>query len=90
METLLRQWAMLRLIPRYPRRVDTNRLQDELNQQGFPITLRSIQRDLNKLSAVLPIGCDQSKPQGWWWQADADLLEKWSGKFAQADKWKIC
>lgn len=75
METLLRQWTMLRLIPRYPRRVDTNRLQDELNQQGFPITLRSIQRDLNKLSAVLPIGCDQSKPQGWWWQADADLLE---------------
>lgn len=75
MDTLLRQWAMLRLIPRHPRRIDTNSLRDELEQQGYPITLRSIQRDLNKLSAVLPICSDESKPQGWWWQADADLLE---------------
>ncbi len=75
METLLRQWAMLRLIPRHPRRVDTGRLRTELQKQGYEITLRTIQRDLNNLSAVLPLVCDQSKPQGWWWQADADLLE---------------
>lgn len=75
MDTLLRQWAMLRLIPRYPRRIDTNRIRDELDKLGYEITLRSIQRDLNKLSAVLPLSSDQSKPQGWWWQADADLLE---------------
>lgn len=75
METLLRQWAMLRLIPRHPRRIDTGRIRDELLQVGYDVTLRTIQRDLNKLSAVLPLGSDQSKPQGWWWQADADLLE---------------
>lgn len=75
METLLRQWAMLRFIPRHPRRIDTGRLRTELQKQGYEITLRTIQRDLNKLSAVLPLVCDQSKPQGWWWQADADLLE---------------
>lgn len=75
METLLRQWAMLRLIPRHPRRIDTGRIRDELLQVGYDITLRTIQRDLNKLSAVLPLVSDQSKPQGWWWQADADLLE---------------
>ena len=74
-ETLLRQWAMLRLIPRHPRRIDTGRLRVELQNQGYDITLRSVQRDLNKLSAVLPLVCDQSKPQGWWWQADAELLE---------------
>ena len=66
---------MLRLIPRHPRRIDTGRLRAELQKQGYEITLRTIQRDLNKLSAVLPLVCDQSKPQGWWWQADADLLE---------------
>jgi predicted DNA-binding transcriptional regulator YafY len=75
LDALLRHWAMLRLIPRHPRRVDTGRIRDELERQGYAITLRSIQRDLNKLSAVLPLCCDQSKPQGWWWQADADLLE---------------
>ena len=75
METLLRQWAMLRLIPRHPRRIDTGRLRVELQNQGYDITLRSVQRDLNKLSAALPLVCDQSKPQGWWWQADSELLE---------------
>lgn len=66
LETLLRQWAMLRFIPRHPRRIDTGRLRAELQKQGYEITLRTIQRDLNKLSAVLPLVCDQSKPQGWW------------------------
>lgn len=75
MDALLRHWAMLRLIPRHPRRIDTRRIRDELERQGYDITLRSIQRDLNKLSAMLPLCSDQSKPQGWWWQADADLLE---------------
>ena len=75
MDALLRHWAMLRLIPRHPRRIDTGRIRDELERHGYVITLRSIQRDLNKLSAVLPLCCDQSKPQGWWWQADAELLE---------------
>lgn len=75
MDALLRHWAMLRLIPRHPRRIDTNRIRDELERLGYSITLRSIQRDLNKLSVVLPLCSDQSKPQGWWWQADAELLE---------------
>lgn len=75
MDALLRHWAMLRLIPRHPRRIDTVKIRNELDRQGYVITLRSIQRDLNKLSAVLPLCCDQSKPQGWWWQADAGLLE---------------
>lgn len=75
MDALLRHWAMLRLIPRHPRRIDSGRIRDELERQGYTITLRSIQRDLNKLSAVLPLCSDQSKPQGWWWEADADLLE---------------
>lgn len=75
MEALNRQWAMLRLIPRHPRRIDTGRLREQLEQIGYSITLRSIQRDLNKLSLVLPLCCDQSKPQGWWWSVDAEVLD---------------
>lgn len=75
MDALLRHWAMLRMIPRYPRRIDTGRIRQGLERLGYTITLRSIQRDLNKLAAVLPLSCDESKPQGWWWQAEAGLLE---------------
>jgi predicted DNA-binding transcriptional regulator YafY len=75
MDTLLRQWAMLRLIPRYPRKIDTAALKKGLGTLGYEITVRSIQRDLNKLSIVLPLGSDQSKPQGWWWHADAGVLD---------------
>lgn len=75
MDTLLRQWAMLRLIPRYPRKIDTAALKHGLETLGYEINVRTIQRDLNKLSIVLPLGSDQSKPQGWWWQADAGVLD---------------
>lgn len=74
-DTLLRQWAMLRHIPRYPRKVDTVSLQNTLAKQGHDITLRTIQRDLIKLSVVLPLLADNAKPQGWSWRADAQTLD---------------
>ncbi len=74
-DTLLRQWAMLRQIPRYPRKVDTVSLQNTLAKQGHEITLRTIQRDLIKLSSVLPLLADNAKPQGWSWRADAQTLD---------------
>lgn len=74
-DTLLRQWAMLRHIPRYPRKVDTVSLQNTLAKQGHDITLRTIQRDLNKLSLALPLIGDEAKPQGWSWRADAQTLD---------------
>jgi len=74
-DTLLRQWCMLREIPRQPRRIDARTLQDRLDNAGYPIDLRSIQRDLNKLSTVLPLIADGSKPQGWSWSADAPQLD---------------
>ena len=74
-DTLLRQWAMLRHIPRHPRKVDTVSLQNILAKQGHDITLRTIQRDLIKLSVVLPLLADNAKPQGWSWRADAQTLD---------------
>jgi predicted DNA-binding transcriptional regulator YafY len=74
-DTLLRQWAMLRHIPRHPRKVDTVTLQNTLAKQGHDITLRTIQRDLNKLSLALPLIGDEAKPQGWSWEANAEVLD---------------
>lgn len=74
-DTLLRQWAMLRFIPRHPRKVDTATLQNKLARAGHDINLRTIQRDLNKLSDVLPLVGDTAKPQGWSWAANAQVMD---------------
>jgi predicted DNA-binding transcriptional regulator YafY len=70
--TLPRTMAMLRHIPRYPRKIDTTTLQQRLDTAGYPISQRSIQRDLNGLSLILPLVCDSARPQGWSWQVDAE------------------
>lgn len=70
--TLPRIMAMLRHIPRYPRRIDTTTLQQRLSSAGYAISQRSIQRDLNDLCRILPLMSDNARPQGWSWQADAE------------------
>ena len=63
---------MLRILPRAPRKVDTASIECALNDRGFEIDRRSIQRDLIGLSAAFPIECDsRSKPFGWSWGRDA-------------------
>lgn len=73
--TLMRQWSMLREIPRFPKRISSATLVERLESAGFPTTQRTVQRDLVKLSEVLPLLADNSKPQGWSWQADAQQLD---------------
>lgn len=75
MDTLDRTLAMLRYIPRYPRRIDTVSLRSLLKGIGYEISLRTIQRDLIKLSERFPLVSDDSKPQGWWWSKDAGVLD---------------
>lgn len=74
-EPLLRQWSMLRAIPRQPRRIDAKTLWKKVEADGYPTTLRTIQRDLVNLSSVLPIVSDESKPQGWCWAANTPQLD---------------
>ena len=66
--TLLRQWTLLRSIPNHPRRIATTQLQAMLADIIGDVSLRTIQRDLNKLSLVFQIEGDQAKPQGWCWR----------------------
>ncbi len=70
-DTLIRHLTMLHLIPRYPKVIHTEQLQTFLEARQHTVTLRSIQRDLNKLSCLLPLMGDSARPQGWCWRADA-------------------
>jgi len=73
--TLMRQWVMLRAIPRHPRRVDAPTIHARLSDLGMPVSLRTVQRDLNTLATTFPLDFDESKPQGWCWRPGAGQLE---------------
>lgn len=76
MDKVLRQLAMVRHIPRAPRKRAAEDIRDALEAEGFPTTLRTVQRDLMKLSALFPIASDErAKPYGWQWMADAEALD---------------
>ncbi len=75
-DTILRHWHMLRFIPRAPRKVAVSRLGEILEERGFTVDRRSIQRDLVKLSSFFPLICDdRSKPYGWSWLRDSDPFD---------------
>ena len=75
-ETLLRQWDMLRLIPRFPAKISAAVLTDRLREMGYALTKRTVERDLNALSASFPLVSDtRSMPFGWSWQRDAAPLD---------------
>lgn len=75
MDTLLRQWRMLQLVPRYPRRISAPDVTRTLADEGFPIDLRTVQRDLQNLSAFFPLVNDSNRPLGWSWAADAGSFD---------------
>jgi predicted DNA-binding transcriptional regulator YafY len=71
-ETLVRQLQMLQLIPRSPAQVTVADLTSALTELGFPVTSRTVQRDLNDIALVMPLECnDKSKPYGWKWAREA-------------------
>lgn len=73
-DTLLRLFALLRLIPTEPQRIASTTLLEKLHDKGFSVTLRSIQRDLNRLSLPFSLQCDESEsPFRWSFTRDAPL-----------------
>lgn len=71
-DTLIRQWHMLYLVPRYPSKATVQSIRSALQGEGFEVTERTVQRDLNELSLVFPLAVDdREKPYGWSWQKDA-------------------
>ncbi len=73
----LRQWTMLRYVPRYPAKTTTSSLTKVLKTNGFEVTQRTIQRDLKALADLMPgLQVDEEKDfPGWSWSKDAMLLD---------------
>ena len=75
-DTMMRQWMMLRLVPRSPSKIDTTSLVQALAAEGFKVTQRTVQRDLEKFVSIFPLVCDRrSKPFGWSWSKDSGALD---------------
>ncbi len=74
-ETILRQWTMLRRIKR-GQRIGTQELKAYLEQEGFKVGHRTVQRDLVELAKVFPgLKNDGHKPAGWYWEIDAEVVD---------------
>ncbi|MDX8411888.1 MAG: WYL domain-containing protein [Mariprofundaceae bacterium] len=75
-DTIYRQWLMLRMVPREPLKIDTQTLKCRLSSEGYEVTQRTIQRDLQALSLGFPLICDEdAKPFRWCWPRDARLMD---------------
>lgn len=58
----LRLLLILQKIPRFPRSISTQQIREQLLDDGYEVTLRTIQRDLSSLSAKFPL--QQTDPTG--------------------------
>ena len=74
-DTLLRQWHMLRMIPRHPQKITAKALHEKLQAEQFDVTKRTVERDLLALSELFPLVSDErDKPYGWSWSRDATVF----------------
>jgi predicted DNA-binding transcriptional regulator YafY len=74
-DTLVRQWQILRLIPRLPQKRTATEILHSLNNDQ-EVSKRTIERDLVALSSLFPIVSDErEKPYGWSWAQDAPSID---------------
>lgn len=65
---LSRQWEMLKRIPSRPPGITSAELSDHLRSEGYEVSKRTVERDLNELSYLFGLACnDASIPYGWHW-----------------------
>lgn len=71
-DTSFRYLTLLQLIPRYPHKIATTTLLEKLNERGYRVDMRSLQRDLrDKLALHFPLICDDSeRPYRWYFDRD--------------------
>ena len=62
-DATLRQIVLMRLLPRRPPGLTTSELRDRLADRGFPIHVRSLQRDLDRLSGLFGFTNDEQMPR---------------------------
>lgn len=75
--TLLRQWAMLMAIPKSPSRLSTREICGRLIEADYAVDIRTVQRDLNQLSAIFCYTCerkDGERTQLWFFPEGARTI----------------
>ena len=71
---ILRQWELLKLLPSRGTGRTASELTRELNNAGFRITKRQVERDLNELMEAFALDKnDTSIPHGWKWVHGASV-----------------
>jgi predicted DNA-binding transcriptional regulator YafY len=68
-DTIQRHITMLSLIPASPSKIAARELHKRLQSNGFEIDIRSVERDLLKLSRLFPLMSDDARPAGWSWKS---------------------
>jgi len=80
--TLLRQWTLLRklTVNRASQGVagrwdKASELQQKLAEEGFEVSVRTVQRDLKELMEIFPLEVNDQNPKeyGWRWQKDVQF-----------------
>jgi len=75
-DTLSRQWTMLKHVPTHPRSISTKDIHQYLRDEGHDTTLRTIQRDLERLSNEFPLtDIQEGREKRWQWAQGAHALE---------------
>lgn len=74
--TVIRQWELLKRLPSRGAGKTARELAETLNEAGFRVSKRQVERDLGDLMESFPIDCNNaSTPYGWRWApgASADI-----------------
>ncbi len=70
-DRVIRCFVLESLIPRFPKSKTISQLQEELTTYGFTCSKKTIYRDLDLLSCVKPVLCEEeSRPRGYSMQAE--------------------
>lgn len=88
-EATLRHITLLQLLPRRLPGLTTLELRDKLSDRGYSIHLRSVQRDLDRLSARFGFTCDEGAPPRWFWPPGAADLSLPSQDPHSALTWQL-
>ena len=73
-QTLARQWELLKLLPTRPPGITAAELTSRLAGLGFPVTKRTVERELNDLAGLFGFTCnDKGNTYGWHWMPGASL-----------------
>jgi len=72
--TLSRQWEMLRMLPGRAPGISSTQVHQTLQDAGYKVSKRTVKRDLQDLSSLFPLQCnDRGTPWGWPWLPGAAL-----------------